>query len=245
MANDEVQAMREAENALQTIAYEGSAALMWAVDSKLSADPGNVVRIVRALLDRLEKAEQERYAARAEAQSALARAARAEVLAPSQRIRDSITWLVGFASARASTDVYWKEVREWLWSVPDNVLSASDAANAHADNAEHKAEIASLRADLAQVTAELESVHIACCTHIAAEDEHDLDAIARAGRERDHWKAVAESRPEITPEDAGDFLRWRSAATPTVATCNAMYRVESALRAHAAKAAQVDTKVGE
>jgi hypothetical protein len=59
----------------------------------------------------------------------------------------------------------------------------------------------------------------------------DLTAeLDRACRERDHWRAVAESRPAITAEDAGKV---DLAPTDDLA---AVIRVSDTLRAHAAKA---------
>jgi hypothetical protein len=120
------------------------------------------------------------------------RAEEMAVMAPPPRVRDSIAWLVGFASARADTRYPAEEVRQWLEAAPKDgvdVFTALDAAIARAEAAE---------------------------------------------RERDEWRAVAESRPAITAEDCAAGP-WAVVGGWDLASNNAAARIEDALEAHGAK----------
>ena len=75
-------------------------------------------------------------------------------------------------------------------------------------------------------------------TKAEADRETILGAIGTlkdAQCDRDHWRSVAESRPEITPEDAAAYLRCVGVDTPSKADYDTACVVDAALRAHAAK----------
>lgn len=52
----------------------------------------------------------------------------------------------------------------------------------------------------------------------------------------DHWRAVAESRPDISREDAARYLAWRSGFAPHPRNFDRLQPIDDALRAHAKKA---------
>ena len=104
------------------------------------------------------------------------------------------------------------------------------AMTARAEAAEAK--LSELREDLARMVSLYER---ACDAQVTAERERD-----EARAERDAWRAKAEARPEITPQEAATFfaydnMEWISAEERDEMTAT-MDRIHDALRAHASKA---------
>lgn len=101
-------------------------------------------------------------------------------------------------------------------------------------------EITRLRADLARVTGECD----AAIARAEAAEKRDatriegiMAQIADLERDRDHWRTVAESRPDISREDAARYIAWRSGFAPHPRNFDRLQPIDDAMREHARKAA--------
>lgn len=150
--------------------------------------------------------------------------------------------------------------RRWVWGGPTacDACAAFEAGQERADAAEKRAEeaerecaeawdvqgMAVARAEKAEAKlAEAEWERDAAIARAEAAEKRDatriegiMAQIADLERDRDHWRTVAESRPDISRENAARYIAWRSGFAPHPRNFDRLQPIDDALREHAQKA---------
>ena len=109
------------------------------------------------------------------------------------------------------------------WDVQGMAVARAEKAEAKLAEAEWERDAAIARAEAAE-------------KRDATRIEGIMAQIADLERDRDHWRTVAESRPDISREDAARYIAWRSGFAPHPRNFDRLQPIDDALREHAQKA---------